>query len=248
VDTWEGDEHSGQYGEDVFSQVLAKNQECFAAFSSLLRMTFDDAQAYFANESVDLLHIDGLHTYEAVRHDFETWLPKLAPGAVVLLHDTNVRERSFGVWKFWEELKARYPSHLEFSHSHGLGVLQLDNAPDNRKLCWLLSAPLQKQRLTGYFAALGLHQLNRYDLNAARSEVASLTTLVATLSQAAAQHEARFANLAQALVERDRQISALTRVVEDRDRLVDALYASTSWKITAPFRFIVDHLRKRGRN
>ena len=137
VDTWKGDENAGQYDEEIYVKVNAHHQERYAGFSRLLRMTFDDAVTCFADESIELLHIDGLHTYEAVRHDFETWLPKLAPGAVVMFHDTNVRERDFGVWKLWEELQARYSYNLEFVHSHGLGVLQLNDAPDDKKLEWL---------------------------------------------------------------------------------------------------------------
>ena len=135
VDTWQGDEHSGHYDESVFTGVRAYHEERhYQGFSQLLRMTFDEAAGHFPERSVDLLHIDGLHTYEAVRHDFETWLPKLAPGAVVLLHDTQVRERGFEVWRFWEELRNSYPSSLEFVHSHGLGVLQLNDAPESA--CW----------------------------------------------------------------------------------------------------------------
>ena len=165
VDTWQGDEHAGQYNEEVFAKVNAYHQEHYAGFSRLLRMTFDDALTYFGDGSINLLHIDGLHTYEAVRHDFEAWLPKLAPGAVVLFHDTNVRERNFGVWKLWQELQADYPDNLEFVHSHGLGVLQLNNTPDDKRLKWLQPDSPEKERLINYFASIGSRQLERYELN-----------------------------------------------------------------------------------
>lgn len=122
VDTWRGDDHAGFYGEQVFAQVSDYNRAHYGSFSNLIRSTFDDALCYFADHAVDLLHIDGFHTYEAVSHDFETWLPKLSERAVVLFHDINVRERGFGVWRLWEEVSEQYP-HFSFHHGHGLGVL-----------------------------------------------------------------------------------------------------------------------------
>lgn len=124
VDTWQGDEHAGHYGENVFRELNLYNEDKFADFSQLLRCTFDEAVERFEDGSVDLLHIDGLHTYEAVRHDFETWRPKLTPDAVVLFHDTQVRERGFGVWRLFDELKQHHATY-EFLHGHGLGVLAM---------------------------------------------------------------------------------------------------------------------------
>ncbi|HUF85965.1 MAG TPA: class I SAM-dependent methyltransferase, partial [Thermohalobaculum sp.] len=122
VDTWRGDAHAGFYGEEVFARVRARNDAQYSAFSRLVRSSFDDALAHFSDGSIDLLHIDGLHTLEAVRHDFESWLPKLSERAVVVLHDTNVREHRFGVFRLVEALRGRYPA-FEFVHGHGLAVL-----------------------------------------------------------------------------------------------------------------------------
>lgn len=202
VDTWRGDAHTGYYGDEVFNQVNAHNQAHYASFSRLLRMTFDDAKDYFSDASIELLHIDGFHTYEAVKHDFEAWLPKLAPGAVVLFHGTNVREHGFGVWKLWEELQKRYPNNLEFLHSHGLGVIQLDGATDAKKLAWLDVNSAEQQLLKNYFAALGARQLERFELGQTKTQVTNLT-------QAVAERDEQIARLNQAVAERDGQIASL---------------------------------------
>jgi hypothetical protein len=139
IDTWEGDAQAGYYGDDVFAEWSAFHDRQFGGFSRLVRSTFDEALPHFTDGSIDLLHIDGLHTYEAVRHDFETWLPKLSRQAVVLLHDINVREGDFGAWKHWDETRAVYPS-FTFTHGHGLGVLAVGREP-SPDVSWLTSLP-----------------------------------------------------------------------------------------------------------
>lgn len=124
VDHWLGDEHAGFYGEEVFEQVSRYNDRFYRQFSYLVRRSFDEALAQFAEDSIDLLHIDGLHTYGAVKHDFRNWLPKVTPGGIVLLHDVCPRHQDFGVWRLWEELKAEFPDTFEFHHSWGLGVVR----------------------------------------------------------------------------------------------------------------------------
>jgi hypothetical protein len=41
------------------------------------------------DKPVGMLWIDGDHSYEGVRRDFECWLPHLVPGAPVILDDTD---------------------------------------------------------------------------------------------------------------------------------------------------------------
>ena len=122
VDTWKGDPHAGYYGQEVFAELRDRHDRLYKDFSNLMPSTFDDALSKFSDGSVDLLHIDGLHTYPAVRHDFENWKSKMSDRGIVLLHDINVHEADFGVWKLWEELCPAYPA-FAFHHSNGLGVL-----------------------------------------------------------------------------------------------------------------------------
>ena len=122
VDTWRGDEHGGYFGDEVLKTLRSHHDPRYSAFSQLIQSTFDDAALQFGDGSIDLLHIDGFHTYEAVKHDFDRWLPKISERGVVMFHDIAERREGFGVWEFWDEVSQRYPS-FAFEHGHGLGVL-----------------------------------------------------------------------------------------------------------------------------
>src|SRR5208337_4410301 len=65
VDTWEGDEHAGYYDDAVYYELKEFHDRRYPANSTLLRCKFDEALKWFADGSIDLLHIDGFHTYEA---------------------------------------------------------------------------------------------------------------------------------------------------------------------------------------
>jgi predicted nucleic acid-binding Zn-ribbon protein len=120
VDSWRGDVHMGKLDVTLRGEVEKYNQ-IYADFSELKGKTFEEAVGDFEDESIDLLHIDGAHTYEDVQRDFKSWLPKLSPIGVVLFHDIAVRGRGFGVWKLWQEI-ATGDNSLVFEFGHGLGV------------------------------------------------------------------------------------------------------------------------------
>lgn len=157
IDTWTGDAQAGRFDETVFEEWSAFHERHFSTFSRLVRATFDEACPMFGANSIDLLHIDGLHTYDAVRHDFETWLPKVSGRGVVLLHDINVRQDDFGTWRLWDEIRDTHPT-FAFLHGHGLGVVGIgkDLPADVR---WLVSElakhPSDAILVQRFFARLG---------------------------------------------------------------------------------------------
>jgi hypothetical protein len=130
IDNWTGDEQAGFFDDSVYEGVKVINTK-YSEFSTLLKMNFDDDLTQFYDSSIDLLHIDGFHSYESVRKDFESWFSKMDSNGIILLHDVHVRRNSFGVYLFWQEIKSRFKT-IEFVGSHGLGVIFLGEIPQGK--------------------------------------------------------------------------------------------------------------------
>lgn len=154
VDTWRGDSQAQLYDETVLAELRAYHDPLYSDFSSLMQCTFDQGLSKFADSSIDLLHIDGFHAYDAVRHDFYSWLPKLSDSAIILLHDIHNHRPSFEVWRLWDEVKTQYP-HFELLHGHGLGLLAVGPSYP-KEFGYLFNAQDQAlQTLRDYFHRLG---------------------------------------------------------------------------------------------
>lgn len=91
-----------------------------------------------AEEPIDLLHVDGLHTYHACRSDYLNYAPLVRPGGLIVLHDVH-HSRDTGVKTFWDELRrskhGRFERTWEWFHPRqvlpngdgpmGIGVIEV---------------------------------------------------------------------------------------------------------------------------
>ena len=123
VDMWSGDIGAEMSGEEVYALVQKTAATYYPEVNlHLFQMCFDDARPNFADNSIDILHIDGGHTFEDVEHDFTTWLPKLKENGIVLFHDVY-SPIDQGSCDHWEKTKKEYDCYFDFTHSCGLGIL-----------------------------------------------------------------------------------------------------------------------------
>lgn len=89
----------------------------------------------FSNKPIDFLFIDGDHTYEGAKQDFENYGPLVKKGGWIAFHDILPRPDipEIQVDRLWKDLRSRYET-IEIIGPQGSG----------RKVgCGLLKVPLQ---------------------------------------------------------------------------------------------------------
>lgn len=77
-----------------------------------VRVGFSHDHVAEVNESIDLLFLDGDHSYEAIRRDFEDWSPKIRHGGYLAMHDV-VHPVHEGPRRVVDELIKNDPQWLE---------------------------------------------------------------------------------------------------------------------------------------
>lgn len=84
IDTWQNDAMS-EGKRDTFEE-FKRNTKRYEKLISPIRSNSREAGEKFL-KTVDLLFVDGDHSYEGVVADLKTWLPKMRNNSWLLLHD-----------------------------------------------------------------------------------------------------------------------------------------------------------------
>ena len=109
------DHHKGseeqQFGEEYFDEEIynfsKKQVDTLPMFLSNIKkfnledyieplvMTSIDA-SYHVPDDLDMIFIDGSHTFESALSDYSHWMPKLRPGGILAIHDIYDTEEEGG--------------------------------------------------------------------------------------------------------------------------------------------------------
>lgn len=95
--------------------------------------TVQQVERILEGREIDFIFIDGDHTYEGVREDFETYSPFTKKSGIVAFHDIveNPNDVNWQVHRFWDEIKHKFEhteivsAIKEFDRICGIGILHM---------------------------------------------------------------------------------------------------------------------------
>jgi predicted O-methyltransferase YrrM len=96
----------------TFRRYKRKHQKLFfLRLDSHKHSTVSELRQKLQGQEIDLLFIDGDHTYSGVKRDFQLYAPLVKRNGLIVFHDILYHPKipQCKVNKFWNELKRRFP-------------------------------------------------------------------------------------------------------------------------------------------
>jgi len=148
---WFIDNNEAEY-RDTYNTVLDVYNELKSEYNianiEFIKSDFNDLAKTW-DKPIDLLHIDGLHTYEAVKNDFDTWVKFTNENSIILFHDIECFSNDVG--RFFNTLDGY---KFRIKGSCGLGVYTKSKTIAS-KIKSILNKDKQKVLITGVAGLLG---------------------------------------------------------------------------------------------
>jgi predicted O-methyltransferase YrrM len=117
------------------SFAMARQRVHLIRSDSHARSTFERLKRVLEGRPIDFLFIDGDHSYEGVKRDFELYHPLVSPSGLIALHDIVAHPPGSGceVDRFWREVRQvgnwREIVADRDSQFAGIGVIASDPRP-----------------------------------------------------------------------------------------------------------------------
>jgi hypothetical protein len=253
--------------------VRTYNESQYSHFSHLVRIEEQAGRAQFTDRSIDLLYLHAGPRYESVRDVFRSWLPKLRPGAVILVPDIGRREAGFGVWRLWVEITAELPLSFAFAEGRGLGVVRIPAEAANKSTPPLLSSLFggsasERDFIRRYYVFYTAYLRSRLQSLQPDMTPDTYRTLLLELQTAQAERMLAVAEFKQVVEQRnaarreiyqlehdlqaqkahsaqlDIDVANWKQMGEYERNIREEILASLSWKLTAPLRVGIAWVRK----
>ena len=116
------DKRNGMFKE------LYPNKCLFIEGNSHDNSTYNNLVDTLNGKQIDFLFVDGDHTYEGVKQDYEMYSPLVRKGGYIAFHDINDtqrhRDRNVYVGKLWNELEGEKIEFNNHSDWAGIGVIK----------------------------------------------------------------------------------------------------------------------------
>ena len=114
---------------DIVEQELRKLGHEVLLIQTSSEQALTRVRRWLGSEKLDVLHLDGRHTFEGVSQDWDSYRPLVRSGGVVVIHDVAPEDSAnLGAEHFFRGLQRTHDTHLcrqKWQRGLGIGVVHI---------------------------------------------------------------------------------------------------------------------------